>query len=61
MSKHRVVNEEKPAVKRQLEVGVMGSARLTEDDERWMQAHELGELLARAGFVVSTPALSTPE
>jgi len=54
MSEHIPVNEQEPAVKRQLEVGVMGSARLTADDERWMQAHELGELLARAGFVVVT-------
>ncbi|HLX55577.1 MAG TPA: LOG family protein [Ktedonobacteraceae bacterium] len=37
-----------------LEVGVMGSARLTEDDERWVQAHKLGELLAGDGFVVVT-------
>jgi uncharacterized protein (TIGR00730 family) len=54
MSEHIPVNEKKPAVKRQLEVGVMGSARLTEDDERWLQAYQLGELLARAGFVVVT-------
>jgi uncharacterized protein (TIGR00730 family) len=54
MSEHIAVNEKKPAVKLQLEVGVMGSARLTENDEWWMQAHKLGELLARAGFVVVT-------
>jgi uncharacterized protein (TIGR00725 family) len=54
MSEHIPVNEKKPAVKRQLEVGVMWSARLTEDDERWLQAYQLGELLARAGFVVVT-------
>lgn len=54
MSEQIAVNEEKPAEKRQLEVGVMGSARLTEDDERWMQAHKLGELLAGEGFVVVT-------
>lgn len=54
MSEQIPVNEKKLAEKRQLEVGVMGSARLTEDDERWLQAHELGELLAGAGFVVVT-------
>jgi uncharacterized protein (TIGR00730 family) len=54
MSEQIPVNEKKPAEKRQLEVGVMGSARLTEDDERWLQAHELGELLAGAGFVIVT-------
>jgi uncharacterized protein (TIGR00725 family) len=54
MSEQIAVNERKPAEKRQLEVGVMGSARLTEDDERWMQAHKLGQLLAGEGFVVVT-------
>ena len=43
-------NASKPA----LEIGVMGSARLTEDDERWKQAHQLGELLAREGYAVVT-------
>jgi uncharacterized protein (TIGR00725 family) len=37
-----------------IEIGVMGSARLTEDDERWMLAHKLGELLAGEGYVVVT-------
>ena len=37
-----------------LEIGVMGSARLTEDDERWEMAYKLGELLADAGYVVVT-------
>jgi uncharacterized protein (TIGR00730 family) len=36
------------------EVGVMGSARLSEDDPRWAQAHRLGVLLAREGFTVVT-------
>jgi uncharacterized protein (TIGR00730 family) len=36
------------------EVGVMGSARLTENDDRWAQAHKLGTLLAAEGFVVVT-------
>lgn len=39
---------------RALEIGVMGSARLTEDDPRWAQARQLGTLLARDGFVVVT-------
>jgi uncharacterized protein (TIGR00730 family) len=37
-----------------LEIGVMGSARLTESDEWWDRAHQLGELLAGKGFVVVT-------
>ena len=37
-----------------LEIGVMGSASLTEDDERWMLAHRLGELLAGEGYAVVT-------
>lgn len=32
----------------------MGSARLGEEDERWSQAHRLGELLAEVGFAVVT-------
>lgn len=40
--------------KNALEVGVMGSARLTEDDARWTLAYKLGELLAGAGYVVVT-------
>lgn len=41
-------------VKSALEIGVMGSARLTEDDERWTLAYKLGGLLAEAGYVVVT-------
>lgn len=37
-----------------LEIGVMGSARLNEDDPRWTQACQLGTLLAQKGFVVVT-------
>jgi len=37
-----------------LEIGVMGSARLTESDEWWGRAHQLGGLLAGKGFVVVT-------
>ena len=54
MSKNIPVNDSNPPAKGELEVGVMGSARLTEDDGRWMQAHKLGELLAGKGYVVVT-------
>ena len=37
-----------------IEIGVMGSARLTESDAWWAQAHQLGSLLAEKGFVVVT-------
>jgi uncharacterized protein (TIGR00730 family) len=37
-----------------LEIGVMGSARLTEKDHWWGRAHQLGALLAGKGFVVLT-------
>jgi|SRR5579883_1399967 len=42
------VAEERP------EIGVLGSARLGEDDARWEQARRLGELLADAGFAIVT-------
>ncbi len=42
------------ATKTGLEIGVMGSARLTESDEWWTRARELGVLLAGKGFVVVT-------
>lgn len=38
----------------ELEIGVMGSARLSEGDEWWGQAHKLGELLANEGFAIVT-------
>ena len=41
-------------IKQVPEVGVMGSARLAEDDPRWAQAHQLGTLLAQEGFAVVT-------
>ncbi|HVB72587.1 MAG TPA: LOG family protein [Ktedonobacteraceae bacterium] len=47
-------NDTTPSAKLALEIGVMGSARLTEDDERWKRAHKLGELLAGEGYVVVT-------
>lgn len=54
MSDNIVGNDTTSAAKVALEIGVMGSARLTEDDERWKQAHKLGELLAEEGYVVVT-------
>jgi uncharacterized protein (TIGR00730 family) len=42
------------SAKAELEIGVMGSARLTESDEWWGHAHQLGMLLAGKGFVVVT-------
>lgn len=37
-----------------IEVGVLGSARLTDSDSRWTQAYTLGGLLADAGYVTVT-------
>lgn len=37
-----------------IEIGVMGSARLTESDEWWGRSKQLGGLLAEKGFVVVT-------
>jgi uncharacterized protein (TIGR00730 family) len=37
-----------------IEIGVLGSARLTESDSRWVQALMLGGLLADAGFAIVT-------
>jgi uncharacterized protein (TIGR00730 family) len=42
------------STKTELEIGVMGSARLTESDKWWSRAHQLGGLLAGKGFVVVT-------
>lgn len=36
------------------EIGVLGSARLGEDDARWEQARKLGGLLAGEGFAIVT-------
>ncbi|MGB8346347.1 MAG: LOG family protein [Ktedonobacteraceae bacterium] len=41
-------------IKHVLEVGVMGSASLSEGDPRWTQAHRLGTLLAQEGFAIVT-------
>ncbi len=48
------INESMPSPSIGLEIGVMGSARLTEQDGWWKLAHKLGALLAEAGFVVVT-------
>ncbi len=52
MSDNTLANQNK--LPTALEIGVMGSARLSEEDERWMQAYKLGELLAGEGYVVVT-------
>ena len=54
MNDNMEVTDGKPFARVELEVGVLGSARLTEDDARWTQAHKLGMLLAEAGFAVVT-------
>jgi uncharacterized protein (TIGR00730 family) len=40
--------------KAKLEIGIIGSARLTEKDDWWTQAYQLGALLAEKGFVIVT-------
>jgi uncharacterized protein (TIGR00730 family) len=47
-------NDGLQSTKTGIEIGVMGSARLTESDEWWTLAHQLGGLLAGNGFVVVT-------
>ena len=47
-------SDELLSAKTAVEIGVMGSARLTENNEWWGHAHQLGGLLARKGFVVVT-------
>lgn len=39
---------------REIEVAVLGSARLTTSDPRWHMAYKVGELLAAAGFITLT-------
>ncbi len=58
MSNDSHVNEGLSPVMGKPEIAVLGSARLGEDDRRWTLAHELGGLLARAGFVVVTGGYS---
>jgi len=47
-------SHEEQSTKIGLEIGVMGSARLTESDEWWSHAHQLGVLLAQKDFIVVT-------
>jgi uncharacterized protein (TIGR00730 family) len=54
MSGNIQVNEDKLSTSAGIEIGVMGSARLTENDDWWTQAHKLGTLLAEEGFAVVT-------
>lgn len=54
MSYNMQSNDNKPLARGELEVAVLGSARLTEDDDRWTQAHKLGMLLAGEGFAIMT-------
>jgi uncharacterized protein (TIGR00730 family) len=52
MSDHLSAQEREPVAMHRIEVGVLGSARLTEPDGRWTQAYTLGGLLADAGYAV---------
>jgi uncharacterized protein (TIGR00730 family) len=54
MSENMTGNDEKLVTKKGLEIGVIGSARLKEQDEWWVRTHELGGLLAQEGYVVVT-------
>lgn len=54
MSYNMQVNDNEPPARVRLEIAVLGSARLTENDDRWTQAHQLGALLADEGYVVVT-------
>lgn len=54
MSEDTPMHDSKPARTAGVEVAVIGSARLTESDDRWSQAHKLGRLLAQEGFTIVT-------
>lgn len=54
MSDNSRENENMLAARAGLEIGVMGSARLTENDGWWARAYQLGALLAAKGFVIVT-------
>jgi uncharacterized protein (TIGR00730 family) len=54
MSDDMQVNENKQPAEIGLEIAVLGSARLTENDEWWAQAYKLGALLAKEGYVIVT-------
>jgi uncharacterized protein (TIGR00730 family) len=51
--KEKAAEKQEPAESK-AEIGILGSARLGEDDARWEQARRLGELLADAGFAIVT-------
>ncbi len=48
------VNENKQPAEIGLEIAILGSARLTENDEWWAQAYKLGALLAKEGYAIVT-------
>jgi len=48
------VNENKQPAEVGPEIAVLGSARLTENDEWWAQAYKLGALLAKEGYAIVT-------
>lgn len=52
MNEHPETNTE--THEREIEVAVLGSARLTSTDDRWQLAYRLGELLALDGFTTLT-------
>ena len=54
MSDDMQVNENKQPAEIGLEIAILGSARLTENDEWWAQAYKLGALLAKEGYVIVT-------
>jgi uncharacterized protein (TIGR00730 family) len=54
MSHNLRIEDNNPPARVEREIGVLGSARLTENDNWWIHAHKLGMLLAEAGFVIVT-------
>ncbi len=54
MNEELIESQAQPPGESKPEIGVLGSARLREDDARWEQARRLGELLAGAGFAIVT-------
>ena len=54
MSDVMQVNAHKQPAEIGLEIAVLGSARLTENDEWWAQAYTLGALLAKEGYAIVT-------
>ena len=54
MSDDMQLNEHKQPAETGLEIAVLGSARLKENDAWWACAHQLGALLAQGGYVIVT-------